>query len=510
MGANSTPSFSTIEHTQKALLSNDKLRMLVESKLNGITQSIARTHNSLLHINTLPVEILSEIFTFACLYRGPYDPNKERYWRYTDPRKERNSVMRTCSHWRDIVLTTTTLWSCIIIGLSRHIHHLPIMTELEIQRSGQTALSLYLSLYDPFFTDHPVQFDVLSLINRCRPRIRFLDIDFGVRPFTFLEGHLASKVFGKEHHWPCLHHLSVVGHFVRPGEDIGIVDLSLAPLLQKVRIYQSDSQESVIRPSLSEFRRSFWHITAPRMSRITSLNIGEGVDPKRVLSFLAMSPLLESFCWTLGTGQTYDDDTYRKPDLRKYPNLSLPRLHTLKMMEQACGYLGLINAPSLHHLGIFDFEDVSTPLPHFPHLTSFALETSNAIDEQDAGFNSFIIAHSSSLEEFSFNQRPHYPEYLSVFNERNRSNTAMMFSRLRRIRLGSESTMCPDVEKWMEEFLADRTQHSLALRPFSFECLCSKNRRIPAKLSELCLAYPASIELITVDRHTDVIDWDNV
>lgn len=74
------------------------------------------------HINVLPVEILSYIFTLAT--HDPAPTKKDYKRRYEIPFSSESVTMPTVlasvnRHWRNIALSTSTLWSSLVMTLGQ-------------------------------------------------------------------------------------------------------------------------------------------------------------------------------------------------------------------------------------------------------------------------------------------------------------------------------------------------------------------------------------------------------
>ncbi|KAE9390072.1 hypothetical protein BT96DRAFT_356034 [Gymnopus androsaceus JB14] len=85
------------------------------------------------HVNSLPVEILQEVFVY-CL------PDRE--WRLDKSPPPQLILSHICSRWRDIALCYPRLWSTfmIVFPVPRHIP----MVKMWLERSGQYPLNLYI------------------------------------------------------------------------------------------------------------------------------------------------------------------------------------------------------------------------------------------------------------------------------------------------------------------------------------------------------------------------------
>jgi len=120
--------------------------------------NIRALHNSTLMVNSLPNEILVEVFHIATAMR--------------DSVAWTTKVMGVCRYWRDLFARTPLLWSTI--DLSKQ----PEFIDLCLARSDDTAIRLYLRMQlsrhgVPIGIDYPA---IASLLAPHHPRISYVDL----------------------------------------------------------------------------------------------------------------------------------------------------------------------------------------------------------------------------------------------------------------------------------------------------------------------------------------------
>ncbi|EUC55434.1 F-box-like domain protein [Rhizoctonia solani AG-3 Rhs1AP] len=92
-------------------------------------------------INSLPAEALAHIFQFVLLPRSqPCFLERDRYSNYPD---YPDALLRVCSRWRQVALTSPTLWSRIDIVLSNPAGQKMLeRAKIFLERAGQSQLDL--------------------------------------------------------------------------------------------------------------------------------------------------------------------------------------------------------------------------------------------------------------------------------------------------------------------------------------------------------------------------------
>ena len=155
--------------------------------------------NARLSAVTLPPEILADIFVYACS-RPHNDADNSYYNTQLEPpishivRQVRHTIGVTCRRWREVLLSTTLLWSSISVEVAlrdnkiRDVYGPPSsddeeeyeltpsseMLELELARAGTRPLRL--SLYVQHRLEMP--FELYELIRDAFPRCVAIYLDF--------------------------------------------------------------------------------------------------------------------------------------------------------------------------------------------------------------------------------------------------------------------------------------------------------------------------------------------
>ncbi|KAK1221635.1 hypothetical protein PQX77_015550 [Marasmius sp. AFHP31] len=111
----------------------------IETKRDRLKRAAERYKSLLSPIHTVPTEILTTIFTFAC--------EQNELSRDVIPNVLRVSMV--CGRWRDIVFSTPRLWASIEIdfgGWTTNFHVLKQLLQLFMERSKASSLRLSLAL----------------------------------------------------------------------------------------------------------------------------------------------------------------------------------------------------------------------------------------------------------------------------------------------------------------------------------------------------------------------------
>ncbi|KAK7043021.1 hypothetical protein VNI00_008759 [Paramarasmius palmivorus] len=112
----------------------------MENKRDGLKKKILRYRSLLAPVHRIPPEILQNVFTFFC----------EDTWlekTLTQPL----TLSRVCGRWREIVLSTPSLWSTIAIDYAewpKDFHWLDFLVHLFLDRSKTSPITLTLNFED--------------------------------------------------------------------------------------------------------------------------------------------------------------------------------------------------------------------------------------------------------------------------------------------------------------------------------------------------------------------------
>ncbi|ESK91789.1 hypothetical protein Moror_10618 [Moniliophthora roreri MCA 2997] len=113
----------------------------LENKRNGLKKKIAKYRTLLSPIHRMPNEILEIVFAFAC----------EENWMRKLCRAPALILSKTCGRWREIALSTPSLWSSICIDFgdwNRDYQILNGLTRLFLDRSRASSLKIILDFND--------------------------------------------------------------------------------------------------------------------------------------------------------------------------------------------------------------------------------------------------------------------------------------------------------------------------------------------------------------------------
>ncbi|KAK7469050.1 hypothetical protein VKT23_003543 [Stygiomarasmius scandens] len=109
-------------------------------------QSIRDNYRALLApVRKLPVEILLEIFSYACVQNPSLSITSANYEdKLSMPTFH---IARTCSQWRKIALSNPGLWSNITVDLAQRSWNVRDLVKLYLHRSGSTLLTLSIKAF---------------------------------------------------------------------------------------------------------------------------------------------------------------------------------------------------------------------------------------------------------------------------------------------------------------------------------------------------------------------------
>ncbi|KAL0568372.1 hypothetical protein V5O48_013618 [Marasmius crinis-equi] len=114
---------------------------LLENRRNGLKKTTEKCHSLLLPVHRLPPEILMNIFLFCCETNDLDTPTCV---------PAALQVVKVCGHWRNVGLSTPSLWSSIRIVLEPWVGKagsLVDLTEIFMERSKNSPLDLQVEFY---------------------------------------------------------------------------------------------------------------------------------------------------------------------------------------------------------------------------------------------------------------------------------------------------------------------------------------------------------------------------
>lgn len=436
-----------------------------------------RNHNSILPINNLPVEIISHIFLQACFDLVSHRELKEYL---NNLQRVRASVMLTCTLWCDVAVDTPLLWSIISIELEFLPDHpcpvLSTITELQLQRSKECTLSLYLHLgttlgVNPWYSMKSLA-QSLGFIDQYQCRFRTESLEIVVEgPNHNLPAQTTNVLFNTAQKWPVLSEV-MIWTKLSYGEMCGShIDLSSAPSLRSLLCENT--------------RRIDWTFAAPEHSTlITRLTLNWNFEASSTLSLLASCPFLEDLFWyQTDTTVTMSSDP---PVARgeEYPNISFPHLHILRMGFESIRYLDLfdINGPCDLYLSgnSNDYRTISSR-----RCQNIRRLTTTSVFWEERSFLDFVYTNRTSLQEIVINRGPLYPGLPGLLV--NSGNSITMFPYFSRISLGFGCCRCEDTQDTLNR-LVQQLDDSPTQSPLTFSIYCHPPRKpqpMPAIISHL-------------------------
>lgn len=362
-------------------------------ELNKLKNSIAAAHNLCLPINKLPVELLSEIMKYACTCPRSRELNMEWDWRVSETQHERASIIRTCSYWYRLAISTPSLWSTIALVSGSDSQQLSL-SQIELFRReiflSQTH-NLEVEVGCSTLVVHPnVYFDSLRFLHENHYRIESLKINLGYQGRSTYIGTVCA-IFTQCRSKPRLRQVRISGSLFL-GDNIV---LSSAPHLSQIWIGKIDT--------------SFpWSIHLPAACKITHLTLDlwrKGLtDIARVLE---SCPLLEYLSYDLGINNAVEVSS-PSSSLSLSPLSSavvlLSHLHTLKLKGSAVACFHFLDTPYLERLWIgplnFEVQEESIPVSISPRVFPLLRNLYTDIDSWDnGGFHRFVQGHRLTLEQ---------------------------------------------------------------------------------------------------------------
>ena len=316
----------------------------------------------------LPTELLADIFVYACS-RPQDDGDHSHYDEYLEPphsnlvRQVRHVVGATCRRWREVVLSTTQLWSPISVEVALqdnkvHEFYSPPsfgeeimltpsleMLGLELARSGTRPLRLHL------FVQHQLEMpaELFELIEEAFPRC--VTIYLSIPPllrFTMPLERPSGEL-------PLLRSLGIdlshipANHEINEGMRFAHAELELAPALR----YFSASYPILPPPFCAGLA-------------LTRLHLDDGVPFSYALSIIALCSQLCQLKWVV-----------KPPEHENIPQkpLHLPLLDKLWFINLGSepndsSVLSLINAPRLSTLQLLGGNMLPKQFPSTRRLIS--------------------------------------------------------------------------------------------------------------------------------------------
>ena len=307
-----------------------------EDTATAVAQAILqlRTTNATRPALSLPFELLGPIFEIAC------DEAQFRHsfvYRGTD-RKIRFSVISTCWHWRNVAVSTPSLWCNLhpVINLRWSVTSVRSLLELEIRRAAQRALRVVFVYHE----SSEVCRELLRVIRRIAPRCESIciigrrDDDARVGLFAGERGDFSPLRL------PILR--ALVLHFSAPNR--------LRPWSEPVHVPWARPLNLTRAPRLGylSVNGSEIPVTLPYPNNV--IQVSGNFTVNATLSILQRCHHLRGFQWH----DRLEDSPGSPSRSRQLPQLRLPSLENMSFPSGSSGYelLPLITAPRLRILSI--------------------------------------------------------------------------------------------------------------------------------------------------------------
>lgn len=295
--------------------------------LVGSTIAGLRTENSGRPAVSLPTELLSQIFESTChiVISTRTDPSVVDHtiasrWRV------QNAILATCSRWREVGLTTSSLWESVLVANPNYLAadkvsgRIPMMTGIE--RAGTRPLSLYVSsTLDAYNWDK-----ICTLLGPHIHRFRQIFASQTSYPRQF---GLLTDLSSHEGSLP-LQTLVLTWRQARPPQAENI-DLTRATTLRRLqlRIMYQHGPLVTIRP--------------PPSSELTHIRLPAKIDPSDAIRIIESTKCLQVLGWSFLGEQTPSIDSIKSQPYLRYLSivgalptrllvgLEAPRLETLQI-----------------------------------------------------------------------------------------------------------------------------------------------------------------------------------
>ncbi|KAK7026876.1 hypothetical protein VNI00_015418 [Paramarasmius palmivorus] len=288
----------------------------LEHRRKGLEKSMELYRSLLSPVHRLPREILSDIFGFCCAHNWLSGFSKK-------PKVIQLSMV--CGRWRDIILSTPSLWSRLGLG---------IMTGDRQTRASERSLAEITKLFMERSRNMPITLDLSDCLN-CPTEIishlikstdRWLDVTFS-RAFleVLVTGNITVNL-------PMLKRLVLLSDVVLPKQNM----FSNCPALGSVECLP-DAHRDVVLP---------W-------AQIRSLTLRDSRTGD-ALAMLMKCPLLEEV--TLST-IGWDFDTVTSSELITLPHIHSLNIHLTEASEVPGFTFRFATLPLLTSLTISHFED---------------------------------------------------------------------------------------------------------------------------------------------------------
>ena len=374
--------------------------------------------NAQLPVVALPPEILADIFVYACSRPHNEDDYPYHYTHLEPPishivRRVRHAIGATCRRWREVLLSTTLLWSSISIEVALQGHKIrdfygppssdekyeftPSLEMLEVELARAGTRPLRLGLYVQYQLEMPLE--LYELIRDAFPRCVTIYLDFPpLTPFAMPLEETSVEL-------PLL-------------QSLGIHLLAQDHTERRRRAYTQLS----LAPALRDFSTSYSVVPPPLCTelRFTRLHLHDEVPFSEAVAIIRLSPQLRQLQWEV---PRLDERIPQEP-------IHLPLLDELWFIHSggdASAVLSLIFAPQLSTLQLWG----GYVLPkRFPLVRRLIFSTRTLGD-----WSSFVEALSCFpiVEELDINYSMLSEPVVEALSQRGPNNEWTVLPRLRRL-----------------------------------------------------------------------------
>lgn len=377
----------------------------------------------------LPPELLSEIFQYAL---SPTEPGAsiatvpKGASKPMSLRQQRQAISATCWQWRNVALTTTSLWTSISIAVGSFSVSSEEFVRLETSRAGTRPLNLRLDVVPQDVGPH-AEAALVDILKNILPRCETIRSNAGYDLF---------------------------GSLFQPQEPIQL------PLLRsftdhhdgiprrRLKNYPKASYDLSLAPKLKNFAisSSIKSLRLPPACGITSLHLGRKVPLAWAIEIIQGCSQLRNLCWTI-------KDTNVIPSNL---DLYLPALESLSYTTAIRGsqvdMLPFINAPVLSTLLLESNSTVPIACPkRFPTVRTLTIKYP-PLQTPDHAFEGLLL-HFPAVRKFRVDGLALTYSVLNELSRRGEDGRWAAWPRLR-----SVTVLDPQYNSMWEKLLNIRTK----------------------------------------------------
>lgn len=321
----------------------EELKSLVHVKL----QSLLVAQNSACCVINLPVEIIVDIFRFACFSDVPENYSDEDMYYDLFMRLTRSSIATTCSYWRKVIVQDPLVWRSIHLpctSLPRRSRP-PIFNSIgtEIERCGEKTIFLDLETEQ---SELPLVATLLETnVNRIEELVIFSRHNIRIADL---------RIFDGDFELPKLKVLQLDSGAESSSQELNDSDINLSrgSLLHRLRLENS----CTFTPHRFD---TTWTVTPPSSCIIEHVFVWGFFRARDVVELLNSCTALRSLVWHI---TDHTEELHNLENLGTMPNLLNLRFGGSASLE----YLTNIHAPSLRHLHLSPDTVMSLPNEHIP------------------------------------------------------------------------------------------------------------------------------------------------